>query len=106
MYRHILIPTDGSELAQKAVTHGLSLAKSVGAKVALPERCERLLPGLSGRRRAARLARDPAGQGHRHALASRDDQGPRRGGEGLSRGRGLRAISLLWAGMELLPCAT
>ena len=24
MYQHILIPTDGSELAQKAVTHGLS----------------------------------------------------------------------------------
>ena len=33
MYRHILIPTDGSEFAHKAVTHGLSLAKSVGAKV-------------------------------------------------------------------------
>src|SRR5689334_8811702 len=33
MYRHILIPTDGSELAHKAVTHGLSLAKAVGAKV-------------------------------------------------------------------------
>jgi nucleotide-binding universal stress UspA family protein len=33
MYRHILIPTDGSELAHKAVVHGLSLAKSVGAKV-------------------------------------------------------------------------
>ena len=33
MYRHILIPTDGSALAEKAVTHGLSLAKSVGAKV-------------------------------------------------------------------------
>src|SRR6185436_6502003 len=33
MYQHILIPTDGSELAHKAVTHGLSLAKSVGAKV-------------------------------------------------------------------------
>jgi nucleotide-binding universal stress UspA family protein len=29
MYRHILIPTDGSELAQKAVIHGLALAKSV-----------------------------------------------------------------------------
>ena len=27
MYRHILIPTDGSELAERAVTHGLSLAK-------------------------------------------------------------------------------
>ena len=33
MYRHILIPTDGSELAERAVTHGLSLAKFVGAKV-------------------------------------------------------------------------
>jgi nucleotide-binding universal stress UspA family protein len=33
MYRHILIPTDGSELAHKAVVHGLSLAKAVGAKV-------------------------------------------------------------------------
>ena len=32
MYRHILIPTDGSELAQRAVSHGLALAKAVGAK--------------------------------------------------------------------------
>ena len=35
MYRHILIPTDGSELAEHAVTNGLSLAKSVGAKVSV-----------------------------------------------------------------------
>ncbi len=35
MYRHILIPTDGSELAGHAVTSGLSLAKSVGAKVSV-----------------------------------------------------------------------
>jgi nucleotide-binding universal stress UspA family protein len=33
MYRHILIATDGSVLAEKAVTHGLQLAKAVGAKV-------------------------------------------------------------------------
>jgi nucleotide-binding universal stress UspA family protein len=33
VYQHILIPTDGSELAERAVTHGLSLAKFVGAKV-------------------------------------------------------------------------
>jgi nucleotide-binding universal stress UspA family protein len=33
MYRHILVPTDGSELAERGVTHGLALAKSVGAKV-------------------------------------------------------------------------
>ena len=35
MYRHILIPTDGSELADHAVTHGLSLAKSVAARVSV-----------------------------------------------------------------------
>jgi nucleotide-binding universal stress UspA family protein len=33
MYRHILIPTDGSELAERGVAHGLALAKSVGAMV-------------------------------------------------------------------------
>ena len=33
MYQHILIPTDGSALAERAVTHGLSLVKAVGAKV-------------------------------------------------------------------------
>ena len=35
MYRHILIPTDGSELAEHGVTHGLALAKSLGAKVSI-----------------------------------------------------------------------
>jgi nucleotide-binding universal stress UspA family protein len=35
VYKHILISTDGSEVAQKGVDHGLSLARSVGAKVAL-----------------------------------------------------------------------
>ena len=35
MYRHILIPTDGSELAQRGVAHGLALAKSAGARVSL-----------------------------------------------------------------------
>jgi len=35
MYKHILIPTDGSELASHAVTQGLSLAKAVGAKVSV-----------------------------------------------------------------------
>ena len=35
MYRHILIPTDGSELAEHGVAHGLALAKSVGANVSI-----------------------------------------------------------------------
>ena len=33
MYKHILIGTEGSELGDKAVTHGLALAKTVGAQV-------------------------------------------------------------------------
>jgi nucleotide-binding universal stress UspA family protein len=35
MYTHILIPTDGSELAGKAVRHGIALAKRIGAKVTM-----------------------------------------------------------------------
>jgi nucleotide-binding universal stress UspA family protein len=35
MYDHILISTDGSEVAQKGVDHGLSLAKSLGARVTI-----------------------------------------------------------------------
>src|SRR5262245_37553066 len=35
MYKHILISTDGSELAQKGVEQGLSLAKELGARVTI-----------------------------------------------------------------------
>lgn len=33
MYKHILITTDGSELAEKGVEHGLALASQLGARV-------------------------------------------------------------------------
>jgi nucleotide-binding universal stress UspA family protein len=33
MYRHILIPTDGSDLSGKAIRHGIALAKAVNANV-------------------------------------------------------------------------
>ena len=33
MYKNILIPTDGSELAGKAVEHGIAFAKEIGAKI-------------------------------------------------------------------------
>lgn len=33
MHRHILIPTDGSELSRNAIEYGMALAKSVNAKV-------------------------------------------------------------------------
>lgn len=32
MYTNILMPTDGSELAGKAVQHGIALAKRIGVK--------------------------------------------------------------------------
>lgn len=35
MYQHILLTTDGSELAGHGVNHGLALAKALGAKVSL-----------------------------------------------------------------------
>jgi nucleotide-binding universal stress UspA family protein len=33
MYKHILIPTDGSELSESAILKGVALAKSMNAKV-------------------------------------------------------------------------
>jgi nucleotide-binding universal stress UspA family protein len=33
MYKHILIATDGSEIANKAMAHGIELAKETGAKL-------------------------------------------------------------------------
>ncbi|MDE2259562.1 MAG: universal stress protein [Betaproteobacteria bacterium] len=33
MFKHILIPTDGSELSRKAVAGGLEIAKALGARV-------------------------------------------------------------------------
>lgn len=41
MYKHVLIPSDGSEVAEKAVRAGIEFARAVGARVtaftALPE---------------------------------------------------------------------
>jgi nucleotide-binding universal stress UspA family protein len=33
MYKHILLPTDGSELSKAAMKHGIALAKAIGARV-------------------------------------------------------------------------
>lgn len=42
MYKHILVSTDGSDLARKGVDHALALAKSLGAKVTIVTVTERL----------------------------------------------------------------
>jgi len=41
MYDHILMSTDGSDVAQKGLEHGLALAKSLGAKVTVVTVTER-----------------------------------------------------------------
>ncbi|MGB3536563.1 MAG: universal stress protein [Mesorhizobium sp.] len=41
MYNHILITTDGSDLAQRGVDHGLSLAKALGSRVTVVIATER-----------------------------------------------------------------
>ena len=41
MYNHILIATDGSDLAQRGVEQGLSLAKALGSKVTVVVATER-----------------------------------------------------------------
>ena len=41
MYKNILISTDGSEVAQKGIDQGLSLAKSLGARVTIVTVTER-----------------------------------------------------------------
>ncbi len=33
MYKHILLPTDGSDLSKAAIRHGVALARAVGAQV-------------------------------------------------------------------------
>jgi nucleotide-binding universal stress UspA family protein len=33
MYKHVLIPTDGSPLSEMAIRHGMALAKALGARV-------------------------------------------------------------------------
>jgi nucleotide-binding universal stress UspA family protein len=43
MYKHILIATDGSELAHKAVVQALALAKAVGARTTVVNVSEPLL---------------------------------------------------------------
>ena len=54
---------------------GIAHARDLPGQVALPERRQRLHPGLPGRGRAAGMARQRARQGHRHALARRRSRG-------------------------------
>ena len=104
MYRHILISTDGSELAEHGVAQGVALAKSLGAKVSvifvleplseLGARYREVLAGYAAIRKeqatsaldgAARAAREAgvscetiqaeSGQPHQAIIAAAKDKG-------------------------------
>ena len=83
MFKHILIPTDGSETADKAVKVGLELAKSTGARItvftAVPEyqtpvtseiAAGRILPMQEYERRALREAQPILRRAARRAEAA------------------------------------
>lgn len=48
MYKNILVATDGSELAGKAVVHGLDLAKALNAKVTFVTASEPMWSAVPG----------------------------------------------------------
>ena len=48
MFKHILIPTDGSPVAEKAVKAGLEMAKALGAKVTGYYAIEAIQPQVYG----------------------------------------------------------
>ena len=64
MYRHLLLPTDGSELSVRAFTAGIALAKTLGARVTglsvVPEHqvAEGLGEVMVGRENAIRAAEE------------------------------------------------
>ena len=72
-------------LAAGRITH----ARDLRGQGALPDRRDRLHPGLPGRGRASRMARQSARQGDRDALAAGDDQRPRHRRKGLRQRRSL-----------------
>jgi nucleotide-binding universal stress UspA family protein len=48
MFKHILIPTDGSRVARKAIKAGVALAKELGAKITAYSALETVQPYVYG----------------------------------------------------------
>jgi nucleotide-binding universal stress UspA family protein len=69
MYKHILIATDGSELASKAVAHGIALAKEHKASVTVVTVTE-FWSAFDMARRARAGSRNPPDQYEAEASAS------------------------------------
>ena len=71
MYKHILIATDGSDLAKKAAGEGFALAKSLGAKVTAVTVTEQW-SAISMAAKAQRGTSNPVEAFEQHAQAAAD----------------------------------
>lgn len=71
MYQHILITTDGSEIAQKGVDHGLDLAKAMNAKATIVTVTEVIMPHLPRGAEATAFAHYPEYAAIQKAAADR-----------------------------------
>jgi nucleotide-binding universal stress UspA family protein len=69
MYKHILIATDGSELASRAVAHGIALAKEHEAPITVVTVTERW-SAFDMAREARQGSRNPLAQYEAEAAAS------------------------------------
>ena len=61
MFKHILLPTDGSEAAQRAVARGVALAAQLGSEVTVMTAIEHFPQHLIGSPQRADAAQNPPG---------------------------------------------
>jgi len=135
MFKNILIATDGSELAWKAVEHGVALAKSIGAKVTvvtvtlpfhiftldplvvedtadqydkrIQEHAEKLLGGIATAAKAAGVACDTVHVEHEHPYRAIIDTANSRGCDLITMAsHGRRGVSALLLGSETVKVLT
>ena len=72
MYEHLLVPVDGSELSDRAMTASIELARKLGARITgfMAEPYATPPPGIGLGYGAAVTQHDQAAQDHRHSKAS------------------------------------
>ena len=68
MFKHILVPTDGSALSRKAIDGAIDLAQSVGARITAYA-CLPLTHGIINRADVNQAISNPSGSGSQHSSA-------------------------------------
>ena len=75
MFKHLLIPVDGSDFSDRAIDAGVSFAKAVGARVtgfiAEPQVVVPNLPGFVGRESGAAVGMPPPARQHGQSALDR-----------------------------------